>query len=91
MVKTKPQVIGSTPFEKFVVKKLVTIAGEIKFIRGDQNDMEDHLNKKIAGTEQRLNQKIAEESSRLGEKIDQIGKKTEGLQQIHPGGTHATI
>lgn len=72
-----------------ILKAVKDVKHDIKFLREDSVDMEEHINKKILLSEQRLSQKIAEEGSRLENKLgEKIGERVEDLEQIHPNHKH---
>ena len=71
------------------------IKHDIKFLREDSADMEDHLNTKIQLAEHRLSTKMENQhyelKGMLDSKIPEIEDEVEKLQKIHPQGIHQTV
>lgn len=74
-----------------VFEAVKDVKHDIKFLRQDSADMEDHLNNKIKIMGNELKNQIELTESRLSDKIDETKRMAEDLEKIHPKYTHSPL
>ncbi len=81
-----------------VIHAVNDVKKEIMFIRKDSINMESHLADRITQNEKSLKNLIEVNHSQVMDKLNQIieqntetNQRVKKLEQIHPGGIHATF
>mgnify|MGYP003396354546 CR=1 FL=1 len=78
-----------------VLQAVNDIKNDIRFLRNDSTDLEDHLNNKISLSETRLKHQAEIDHHEIMDKLEEIAvatsEKLAKFENIHPNFTHKSV